>query len=438
MYAFFIPLYDITFILISVKYIIRYAFRKRLKKYLFQRFSLPRETKQSLNSNASTVWIHAVSVGEVKSLSKIFKELQDKYPLKQFVISVVTDQGKYEADRLYSEKAVVFYLPVDISFIIKDVVNFVNPDIFVVVETEIWPNLYYFLDKKNIPIVMLNARISDESFKFYKLAAGFIKQVLKRVDFVAAQDLVAEKRFSLLGVEEELLEVTGNMKYESLEFDIEKLNRVKDKWLHLKDRGQMLVIAGSTHFPEENIVADMYQEFLSRKLKISLLICPRHLERVSGIEKSMKSKGLIPVRVSQYRPALKDGNRGKEVYILDTMGELAYFYSIADIVFVGGSLAQYGGHNILEPAYFKKPVLVGPHTFNFKDIISDFLENKAVIQVKSGAELRRRVVCLMNDEDLREELGINARNIIEKSKESVYKNMNILAKFIEFKKCVNT
>jgi 3-deoxy-D-manno-octulosonic-acid transferase len=393
---------------------------------LLERLFVPSKTKAYFKSILKPIWIHAVSVGEVNSLKAFLDKIRASYPDAPVVISVITPQGKALASKLYRDKAYVFYLPVDISFIIKKTVARIKPRIFLCLETEIWPNLYFFLDKAKIPIVIFNARISDKSLPLYRLIRGALKPILDKVGFVACQDEVAKKRFLKLGLDLKRLKVTGNMKFRSIKPSQDKVKEYREKASLIKNGG-LLIVAGSTHSPEEEIMVEVYKDILSQHQNIKLLICPRHVERASAVSKTIERFGFKAVRTSKLQ-GVKAGQ--KTIFVVDTTGDLLYFYSLSDLVFVGGSLARHGGHNILEPAYFSKPIVFGKFMFNFQDIASTFLKNEAAIEVKDKEELKNTMVRLVEDRNLRQDLGKRAFKILEKSEDSLQENLSIVKKFI--------
>ncbi len=424
--------YDLGFILASLLFFVRYFFRGRINRELLKRLCLPKRLISYLEARQRPIWLHAVSVGEVASLRELIERLSNFYPQYPLVISTITPQGKELACKLYKEKAFIFYLPLDLSFIIKRVVKQINPRIFLVVETEIWPNLYYFLSKRNIPIIILNARLSERSIKFYRLAKFLLRRVFNKISFVAAQDAVSSQRFLELGLTPFRLKLTGNMKFSTKAFSEAKLSEFKNHFQKLVKEEEILFLAGSTHPPEEEIILETYKILKESYPQLRLLICPRHIERSQKISQIVERFGFKPLLLSRWAERETLELSKDEVFILDTVGELIYFYSLADIVFVGGSLAKYGGHNILEPAFFSKPIVVGKYMFNFQEIKKVFLEEGACIEVKSKKEFLSVLFKLIEDKVLREELGRRARNILDKSKDTLKENFEIIKNFLEY------
>ena len=429
MYEWFIPVYDIGILCISPLFLMKYAFRKRIKRELLQRLFLSQQSRRVFDNLNQPIWIHAVSVGEVNSLKEFLNRLKERFPDTPVVISTITPQGKELAVKLFKDSAFIFYLPLDISFIVKRFIKSVSPRMFLVAETELWPNLYYYLRKRGVPIFIFNARISDKSFSSYKAARFFFKRILKNASFIACQDEKSRERFIRLGMRPDLVKAVGNIKFRSIEPDAEKLEHFKRIYQNILQEDELLIVAGSTHSPEEEFLLDAYKDIAVKEPRVRLLICPRHVQRIQEISNLVTKYGFKPVKTSTL--SLNSHARDdQEVFIVDTIGELLYWYSVAAIAFVGGSLVKHGGQNILEPAYFSKPVVFGQHMFNFEDMRRNFLDNDACIQVNDRNQLTGALLDLIRDSNKRKTLGFRGRSIIDNSKDSVGENLSILDKYI--------
>jgi 3-deoxy-D-manno-octulosonic-acid transferase len=214
------------------------------------------------------------------------------------------------------------------------------------------------------------------------------------------------------------------MKFESVEVDTQKLNTLRKQYLpYLKKETNKLLICGSTHYPEEEIILDIYKEICEKNPTWRLLIAPRHIDRIGIIEKSISERGLSPIKISEIDQSSMGTNT---VFLLDTIGELKYFYAFADICFVGGSLADYGGHNLLEPIFFAKPTIFGPHTDNFKDISRTILEKRAGILVKDRSEFKKILIELISDTQLQKEISLSCLHVFEEEKNSVEENLKLV------------
>jgi len=416
-----IVIYNLLFFLAIPVYLVKYSLRKRLNKDLWRRFSFyDKKTLAQFSKLDKPIWIHAVSVGEVVLLKDFIPFLRQKYKNSQIVLSVITPAGYEIACKMFSDKVEsIFYLPLDLSLFTSRIVKLVNPYIFISMETEIWPSLYYNLNRRKVDIYIVNARISDDSFKRYRGVRFFMKKILSLVKKIACVDETALDRFLALGVDKQKVLIMGNLKFISLSFSQEYLDAFKEKWSRIfLRRDQKIILAASTHEPEERIMLDVYSQLNKSFTNLKLLICPRHIERTESIMTLSKNLGFDPVRLSQYQ------DQETDVYILDTVGELFYFYSLADIVFMGGSMVSKGGHNILEPSFFAKPVVFGKFMYNFESIKNEFLDLNAAIMVNDRLELKQILISLLKNDYTCRELGNRAFSAVITKQKFIRENLN--------------
>lgn len=412
-------LYDVIFLIVAVFFLPVYALRRKFHSGLFFRLGfLPRDFLFE-----RPIWIHAVSVGEALAVKALIAELRKVYPYKKILISTVTATGNKIAKDIAAGNALVIYLPFDFSFSVKRVIDRVKPEVFIIAETEIWPNLISYLYKKSIPVIIVNGRISDVSFRNYCLIKPLFEAVLRKVTLFCVQTQRDEKRLMHLGVRQERIHITGNMKYDRLIQPVALATAYREK-LSLAQESTLL-IAGSTHPQEEDIIVGVYKELVREFPMLRLLIAPRHPERSKEILELVSKYGLRGVLLSSAEPECGHC-LSAPVYILDFVGELVNFYSIADIVFVGGSLVPKGGQNILEPASLGKPVLFGPHTFNFRDITELFLSNDAAIRVHNAEGLREGIAILLRNAKRAKELGLAARALVCKNQGATKKTAELI------------
>ncbi|MCM8763448.1 MAG: 3-deoxy-D-manno-octulosonic acid transferase, partial [Candidatus Omnitrophica bacterium] len=365
----------------------------------------------------SPIWLHAVSVGEILASRPLLTKIRENYPHRQIVISTITETANRIAQDLAQRKDFVFYLPLDLSFIVKRVIRRIKPCLCIVMETEIWPNLISGLNRERVPVVMVNARISDKSYKRYRLIRFLLRPLLNKITLFCAQTKADQERFICLGADKDKVKITGNMK-----FDMPRPQTAPEKpelGLGALDR---LLVAGSTHAGEEKIILDIYKELLIDFPHLKLLIAPRHPERTREIERLVEAYNFRPLLISKL-PTTNSQPRTKCIFILDTIGGLSSFYALASVVFVGGSLVKRGGHNVIEPAYFKKAIIVGPYTFNFKDIVNCFLNGNGILCVNNKQELKENLKLLLIDEIKRRTLGANAYDIIQANQGASQKNL---------------
>jgi 3-deoxy-D-manno-octulosonic-acid transferase len=383
--------------------------------------------KKSISSK-NTIWIHVVSVGELNLMESLAKRMHELFDY-EIIITTTTLSANKLARKKYTGLAKIFFFPFDISFVIERIIKIFRPKILITAETELWPNLFYRLKKKSIPIVIVNARISDKAFKRYKIIRLLMKTILKKCNYIGAQNDSYRDRFIYLGANENITIISGNMKFEGLNVNETQLHNLRQKYLRfLKTDEAFLIVAGSTHHPEEENLIDTYKELKKLQKNISLVVAPRHPERIPAIEKAVRDRGFNPIRLSTLGSPPQQNNN---IFLLDTMGELLYFYSFADICFVGGSLSNYGGHNILEPIFFLKPTIFGPNMENFKDIEKIILSNGAGIRIKNQAELKEKLLQLIDDNSLRKEISLHCAQVFEQERKSLDENLKIILKCLK-------
>jgi 3-deoxy-D-manno-octulosonic-acid transferase len=414
-------IYDLIFLVVALVTLPIYLFKRKLHRGMLARFGrLSADLKLD-----GPVWIHAVSVGEAMAIKGLLEELRKAFPHKRFVISTVTPTGNKIARSLAKDGDLVTYLPVDFSFIVKSVIRKISPTFFIIAETEIWPNLITYLFKQHIPVVVVNGRISDSSFKGYSLIKFLIRPILNKINLFCVQTERDAQRLKCLGVLEEKIRVTGNLK-----FDIADHANCKADYTAYRQKlglglADKVLVAGSTHPGEEEIILEVYKNLLLEFPSLRLLIAPRHPERAIDIEKLMIKFNFQPLRISQINLGPKARDL-KPVFILDAVGQLLNYYAIADMVFVGGSLVKKGGHNILEPASLSKPVVFGPYMFNFQDIAALFLENNAAIQVRNPPELQEKIKFFLRQPEQAAALGRKARELVWRNQGATQKTCQYL------------
>jgi 3-deoxy-D-manno-octulosonic-acid transferase len=418
-------LYDIFFILFSIVYLPALLIKRKAHRDFTQRFGRLPETMRRI-AHTQPVWIHAVSVGEVLAVKHFIKGLSQRFPGKRIVLSTTTKTGNAVAQKTLGDDVLLFYFPLDIRFIVRRVIEKIGPTAVIIMETEIWPNLLTELARRAIPVVVLNGRISDRSFKGYNAIRFIFKNVVEKVTLFCMQTTQDAERIEALGAPGERVRVTGNMK-----FDIPsgRAHRYKKKDLGI-DETLDLLVAGSTHAGEEDIVLDAHGRLSKEFDNLMLIIAPRHIARAQTIRGMVEKKGFTALTLSQLKRERVPVSK-KTVLIVDTYGDLGDLYELAAIVFMGGSLIKRGGHNLVEPAIFGKPILFGPHMFNFRDMARVFLAHNAAVLVKNGRELFGELERLAGDTGRRALLGRNARELINTQRGATARNItevgNLLA-----------
>lgn len=417
-------LYDIAFLIFSLIYLPTLLFKGKLHRDFLERFGIYDKRKKEILSSddKDKIWIQAVSVGEVALCRNFVGLLKEKFPDSQIVLSTITKTGGDLAKRIFSEDATVIYFPLDFSSIIKRVVSLIRPKLYIMVETEIWPNIIKELSRNRVPSVLINGRISDRSFAKYILARRFLKDILAGVNLFCMQSKTGAERIISLGAPPDKVKVTGNMKFDvEMAKDVQSQGRIQGL-SGLKD-DEELFVGGSTHEGEERILIEVYKELVEEFPKIRLLIAPRHIDRVSEIERLVRHLGFEPVRTSTLKPSTIN-HQLSTIFILDTIGQLKDVYAIATVVFIGGSLVKHGGQNPIEPAILERPILFGPHMFNFKDVASIFLKSDAAIQVMDKKDLLEKAIALLRNSEARIRLGQNAKRAVFENRGSTERNLH--------------
>lgn len=358
-----------------------------------------------------SIWIHAVSVGEVLATRALIPALRDRYPDHSLWLSTTTQTGRRVADRLTGVDG-LFYFPLDLAPIVRRVLDQVCPALFVTVDTELWPVLLRECRRRGVKTVLVNGRVSNRSYPRYRLAGWFFRRVLADLDLCCAQSEEAGRRLVALGVPTERVRVTGNLKFDTLDLPAVRSPRIPEgvRRVFRMPEGQTVVIAASTHPGEEAPVLEAFAEVRRRDPGALLVLAPRHPERADEVLALAAARGHEPVR----RTALPlDSAPRVAVVVLDTVGELADLFDIATVVFLGGSLVPHGGHNVLEPAVCGKPVVFGPHMQNFAEIAELFVSSRAACQIAGAHELATTMTRLLDDPVERASLGAAARALVD-------------------------
>ncbi len=418
-------IYDLIAFIFTLIYLPIYLFKGKFHRGFLNRLGfLPPVEK--LNR---PIWIHAVSVGETLVIRDLLSQLRSVYPEKQFVISTVTPTGHKIAEGLITKTDLLIYLPLDFSFIVSSVIRRIKPSLVVIAETEIWPNFISCLYQNKIPVVIVNGRISDSSFGGYRKIKFLIRPVLNKVSLFCVQALQDSFRLKALGVAIDKIKISGNMK-----FDIKTDSRSAQDYSVYRQELQIseqdsLLVAGSTHAGEEEALIDVYKRLLNDFPRLKLLIAPRHTQRSQQLGQVISNAGFRPVFIST---AIKECPSccARSVFVLDEIGRLLDFYNAADIVFVGGSLVKKGGHNILEPASLKKPVVFGPQMFNFRDIANLFLEHHAALKALDVNDLELKIRELLSNKEFARQMGQRAFSLLEQSRGATTRNLELIKNLI--------
>jgi 3-deoxy-D-manno-octulosonic-acid transferase len=422
-------LYSVGLFIFSLIYLPALIFKGKFHAEFGERFAIfDSMKKKALLSRRNRIWIQAVSVGEVTLCKSLVALLKERFPGQDIVISTITKAGNDLAKKIFAKDAVIIYFPLDFLFFVKKTISLIKPALYIMIETEIWPNTLRELSSKGIPSALVNGRISDRSIGKYRLVKPFLKRTLGYINVFCMQDNIDAERIIGLGAPAKRVKVTGNMKFDAeVSTGIKDLQSIRAS-LGLR-RDEDLFVAGSTHEGEEEILLDTFKNLSGDFSRLRLLIAPRHVQRVCQIEKIIRDAGFEPVKFSaiddkqQTTNGIRNTKYERRIILLDTIGHLNETYSAATIVFIGGSLVKHGGHNPIEPASFAKPILFGLYMFNFKYITNVFLRNKAAIQVFDKEDLYEKCKLLLNDVNTRDMLGQCAKRSVAENRGATGRNV---------------
>ena len=423
------------------------------KKYLSNFGERLGALPEALRADARpTIWIHAVSVGETLAAHPLVNALRERFPQHRLIFSTTTATGQAVARSRISEADGFCYYPFDWKFSVRKALNTIKPNVVVLMESELWPNFLRACQAQNIPVVVANGRVSDRSFRRSQKFAFWFRRMTANVTRFLMQSEADAARIQALGAAPETVIVSGNIKYDIGQAKdvsaIETTARLIESDFALSRTP--LIVAGSTSDGEEELLLAAFAEVRKTVADARLLIAPRHPERFDIVAKLLDSSRFKSVRRSAYvqqvetvgignvtaLPTAKNPAHSANVILLDSIGELASLYRFASVVFVGGSLVPKGGHNILEPALDAKPIIVGPHMENFREIAAEFRRHDAVVQLQGAHEneliaaLRDAMVELLTDEERAQTLGKHARATVKANRGATAKTVAVIADLI--------
>jgi 3-deoxy-D-manno-octulosonic-acid transferase len=407
MYILYDILIHLVFLSLIPYFILRMAFEGRYRKGLAERFGFIDQEKLKALSGGRVVWFHAVSVGETKAAMPLVRFFKERHPDVKVVFSTVTPTGNSVAGKEGEDFIdALIYMPLDMSWVVRRVVKAVRPDAFIVVEKEVWPNLVSILHGQGIPVIVVNGTISDWSFKRYSELSFFFRPVFSRMTFFCARTNGDARKARLVGCDPARVVEAGNLKFDWAPeiSDVSKVNTFRKEVRFAPD--DMVIVAGSTHAGEEGMLLKAFRELKGKFANLKLVIAPRHPERFDEVEALLRES-----RISFTRRSTGAEGGGADVVLLDTMGELSSLYALSTVAFVGGTLVDTGGHNLLEPAFFGKPVVYGPYLRSYLYMAEMLEEEGAGTRVAAG-DLSRKFAMLLGDEDLRAKKGKAARQVV--------------------------
>jgi 3-deoxy-D-manno-octulosonic-acid transferase len=376
-----------------------------------------------------SLWIHAVSVGEVLAARPLAAELGARYPGFRLFVSTTTAAGQELARKQIPEADAVFYFPIDFAFIVRRVLDRVRPRLLVLMEGEIWPNVLRECRRREVKTAIVNGRVSARSFARSRLLAPLLRHVLADVDAFCMQSDEAARRVMAMGADPARVTVTGSLKFDAARPHGPVHGRPRDRVLRFfrLAAGRPVLIAGSTMRGEELPMLRAFRRIKATAPQALLVLAPRHADRFTEVVHIARGEGFATVRRSELAI---DVEPRADVVVLDTIGELASLYQLATVAFVGGSLVPTGGHNILEPAVYGRPVVFGPSMSNFAEIADLFLTNNAAVQVATAAELEDVLGALVSDPVRRASLGAAAKALVDANRGAADRTLDVVAKLL--------
>jgi 3-deoxy-D-manno-octulosonic-acid transferase len=369
-----------------------------------------------------TIWIHAVSFGEAKIASTLIQKLKLLYPQLQFVVTTMTITGSEHIRKTLGKQVFHVYVPYDLPDVVQRFLRKINPTLVILVETELWPNLLYHCKQKKIPVLIVNARLSEASAKGYGLIGLLTRQMLKSITYALTQTKTDAERFIKLGLNSECAKAVGNIK-----FDITPPETLQIQANQLRENlgtNRPVLIAASTHHGEEQIILKAFSAIKKSVPECLLILVPRHPERFDAVADLCKK--------SDYQLSRRSENKIHntiDIYLGDTMGELWLFYATSDVAFVGGSLVPIGGHNLLEPAALALPIVTGSHLFHFEQISQLLQQQNALTIINDELQFTDTILQLLQNQELRQQKGMRAQQVVTQNRGALEKHLEVIGKF---------
>ena len=427
-------LYNILMIMVAViglpffafRFIREQRFRERLRHNLG---FFPPETLANV-AGRSPVWFQAASVGEVVAASSIIREFKLQVPEVPVLISSGTISGYDMAKRIIPEADAIIFYPPDLPGMPDRIVRMVQPRAYVPVETELWPNFIRSARRRSIPVVMVNGRIGERSVEHYRQLRRMFTTMLNTVELFCMQSTIDAQYVIRLGADPHKVIVTGNTKYDQNYSQVTENEKLQFKQELGFVGSAPVIIAGSTHRGEEEILLEVLRTVRNMFPTVKMLLAPRDIPRSESLAELIRRQGFSVELRSRMMAATADVCPDISVVVLDTIGELGRFYSLADLVFIGGSLVSHGGHNILEPAAQGKPIIVGPHMFNFKATYALFSARDACATVLDGQELAMKIIELLTDRASAEKMGKEAATIVGENRGAAVRTVELLKQIL--------
>jgi 3-deoxy-D-manno-octulosonic-acid transferase len=424
-------LFTVGFILSSPYYFMRMRRRGNWQKGFAERFGKYDANLKQAITNRYTLWMHAVSVGEVNACTHLIRALEQRLPNLKVVVSTTTTTGMGELRRKLPTHISKIYYPLDRRHYVIRALSTIRPEAIVLVEAEIWPNFLWRARDQGIPVFLVNARLSDRSYGGYKRFGLLFRPLFRSLTGVGAQNEADAAKLRTLGCRPEAIRVVGSLKYDAAKLDERRLLDVPALLRQVGVKpGAQLLLGGSTHAGEEAILAEQFLRLRSRFPDLFLVLVPRHFERSREVGSELEARGLRYAYRSEIMAQTQFEPGKIDCLIVNTTGELKYFYEHATIIFVGKSLAAQGGQNPIEPGALGKAMVFGPHMQNFAEVAREFVEQKGAVQVRDAAELERVLAELLADESRREQLGRNALKVVHENLGAIDRTVDMIVEHL--------
>lgn len=426
---------QLIFIFIFLPFILlKIAFTPKYRQRALSRLGLRLPSMDAVDDPGPRIWIHALSVGEVMSSIALVREMRRRFPDWVIIYSTSTATGAGIARQKLGDTVdhLIIY-PLDLFWSVRQVVKSVRPDLFVLIETDLWPNMLGALSRRGTPIILLNGRISESSFSYYKRFSLFFCPIFSLIDKFAMQSRADEERMLQLGIIPQKIHSIGNLKFDQQGVQIgEKEIKELKRTLHIPLRSKVF-IAGSTHAGEEEIILSAYGNLIFTYPDLFLLLAPRNPGRADEVKRLVQSAGFDTYKRTEL-PALPESNKA-QVVVLDTLGELSKLYALATVAFVGGSLAPERGHNVLEVAAHARPALFGPHIEDFKEAATALIKRGGGYIVNNEDELVAALRLILADSSQAQKAGGMAFQVIEENRGAVDKAMDLISETLRVTGC---
>ena len=420
-------LFAVCFILSSPYYFVRMRRRGNWQKGFAERFGkYDTKLKQAI-TNRVTLWMHAVSVGEVNVCTQLIRALEPRLPNLKIIVSTTTTTGMGELRRKLPNHIGKIYYPIDRRLYVVRALNTIRPEAIVLVEAEIWPNFLWRARDMDTPVFLVNARLSDRSYRGYKRFGFLFRPLFASLSGVGAQNEADAAKLRNLGCRPEAIHIVGSLKFDAASLDERRSLDVPALLRQVGVKpGARLIIGGSTHPGEEAILAGQFFRLRSRFPNLFLVLVPRHFERSREVGRELEARGLKFAYRSELMAQTRFEPGEIDCLLVNTTGELKYFYEQATIIFVGKSLSAEGGQNPIEPGALGKAMVFGPNMQNFAEVVRDFLAQDGAVQVQDAAELEKVLGELLADDLRREQLGSNAVRVVRENLGAIDRTADII------------